>query len=404
MICWIFNHYINKPDTPGGSRHYTLAKRLAFRGHTVVLFGAQPERSKGFFTIEKVNGFTIVWFNISKYYGKSVKRIINMFAYSVLALFVVTRRKNLRLMRPDVILGSSVHLFGAYAAYIISCFYKVPFIFEVRDLWPQTLIDMGTLSEESLLTKILQGIERQLYEKSVVIVTLLPFAFEYICERYRINPEKIKWVPNGVDIEMFPEQEWPKTDSVTITYVGSYGIANALDTIIKAAAILESEGLNDIRFRFIGDGPLKKSLIDKIKTLGLRNIRFYNPVPKKNLYTVARDTHAFIVNMKDIPLYRYGISLNKIFDYMAMARPVIIGCSARNNPIKEASAGISVDADSPLQMAKAVRSLRGYTKDTLLSMGNNGRTFVKRNNEYSVLSDTLEEWLSEALSYLDKEK
>ena len=407
MNIWMLNHYAITPDMPGGTRHYCLGRELVMRGYDVTIFAAsfnystrrEEKLKKGErFREEDVQGVRFIWIKSFPYLRNNWRRVVNWVTYAVRVIHIGSKMKE----RPDVIIGSSVHLFTPLSGYILARLKKSRFFFEVRDLWPQTLIDIGSINRNHPFIILLRLLERFLYKKAERIITLLPKAGDYI-KKCGIPEGKIAYLPNGVDIEAFPEQKWPKTNGLAITYLGTHGSANALDAIIEAAGILESEGLNDIQFQFIGDGPLKQYLIDKIKTQGLRNIRFYNPLPKKDLYTVARDTHAFIVNMKDIPLYRYGISFNKIYDYMAMARPVIIGCSAGNNPIKEASAGISVDADSPLQMAEAVRKLRGYSKVRFLSMGNNGRAFVKRNNKYSVLSNNLEKWLKESLPYLGKE-
>ncbi|HUV60015.1 MAG TPA: glycosyltransferase family 4 protein [Desulfatiglandales bacterium] len=397
MICWIFNQYINTPDTPGGSRHYELAKILVRRGHQIILFGAKSNKNKGLFYREERAGVTIIWFNIKSYYGKSFKRALNMMIYSlsILIFYLIGKRRALKLEIPEVIVGSSVHPFGAYAAYILACLYRISFIFEVRDIWPQTLIDMGALSPRNPFTKAMQFLEKQLYKNSVLIITTLPFAYEYICGRYKVDQEKIKWLPNGVNTDMFPPQDWPREGNFIISYIGTHGIANALDILLDAAEILQLEGIRDIEFRFIGEGPLKSSLIEKVKVRNIKNIAFFDQEPKSDIYSIAQYTSAFIIPIKDLPLYRYGISPNKIYDYMAMERPTIISCSTRNNPIVEAGAGISVTADDPKKIVQAIYKLRYMSKDELVLMGKNGRRFVEEYNDYRVLGIKLEEWLKE---------
>jgi len=318
-----------------------------------------------------------------------------IYSLSILIFYLIGKRRALKLEIPEVIVGSSVHPFGAYAAYILACLYRISFIFEVRDIWPQTLIDMGALSPRNPFTKAMQFLEKQLYKNSVLIITTLPFAYEYICGRYKVDQEKIKWLPNGVNTDMFPPQDWPREGNFIISYIGTHGIANALDILLDAAEILQLEGIRDIEFRFIGEGPLKSSLIEKVKVRNIKNIAFFDQEPKSDIYSIAQYTSAFIIPIKDLPLYRYGISPNKIYDYMAMERPTIISCSTRNNPIVEAGAGISVTADDPKKIVQAIYKLRYMSKDELVLMGKNGRRFVEEYNDYRVLGIKLEEWLKE---------
>jgi len=368
-----------------------------------VLIGARLNKNRCLYYYEKRDGFSIIWININKYFGKSLKRILNMLLYSILALNLYLRKKSklLRFESPDIIIGSSVHLFGAYGAYLLSRLYHVPFVFEVRDLWPQTLIDMGELSNHHPLTKILRYLEKHLYEKSVFIISLLPFAYEYICSNYNIKREKIRWLPNGVNFDLFPGQPYAECANFTISYLGSHGIANSLEIILYAAEIIYRRGFSDIKFNFIGDGPLKPLLNNEVQKRKMHNVQFCDPIPKNELYKVALYTNAFVVSLRDLPLYRYGISLNKIYEYMSMSRPIIIACNARNNPVEKACAGISVNSDSPEAMAEAIIELRKMPREKLIFKGKNGRDYVKSNHDFKILGRRLEGWLCDVLR--DKE-
>lgn len=399
MVCWIVNQYIGTPDMAGGSRHYELAKVLTDKGHEVVLISARRRNEERLYYYEWKEGFIIIWINIERYYGRSLRRIINMILFSILVLgFYLTSVSKLKLCKsPDVIIGSSVHLFGAYAALVLSRVYCARFVFEIRDLWPETLIEMGALTENNPITKVMRHLEEQLCKKSAFIISVLPFAHEYLSSRYHIDVSKVKWLPNGVDPGIFPEEPTPEGESFQITYIGAFGIANALDAVLEAAKIIQNEDRESVLFNFYGDGPLKGELIKKANKLGLKQVSFKGPIPKAELHRLARHTNAFIVNLKALPLYIYGISLNKLYDYMAMRRPTIIGSCARNNPIKDAEAGISVLADNPLAIADGIRKLLRTPREEIILMGENGRRYIQKYHHYVLLGEKLETWLREAL-------
>lgn len=399
MVCWIVNQYIATPDMAGGSRHYELAKVLANKGHEVVLVCARRNKKERLYYKERRDGFTIIWINVERYYGRSIKRIYNMllFAILVLGLNMKIRTRLVCCNPPDIIIGSSVHPFGAYAALMLSQFYGARFIFEVRDLWPQTFIDMGVLTEKNLFTKFMRWMEGQLCKRSIFIITVLPFAHEYFGNKYKIEKTRVRWLPNGVSLDLFPEDNAPEGKDFQITYVGSFGIANALEAIIEAAKIVQEDGHRNVFFNFYGEGPLKNNLWKRVKELGLNQVSFENKIPKGRLHKVASYTNAFVVNLKDLAVYNYGISLNKLYEYMAMGRPTIIASCARNNPIKEAGAGISVQADDPKAIADGIRILMKMPKKEIDLMGKNGRKYIREYHEYVVLGEKLESWLKEAL-------
>jgi glycosyltransferase involved in cell wall biosynthesis len=214
--------------------------------------------------------------------------------------------------RPDVIIGSSVHLLAVLAAYLVAKRYKAKFIMEVRDLWPQTIIDMGQLSERSPITKVLQALERFLYRRAEKIITLQPSAHEYITA-CGIPRDKIVWIPNGVDLSRFDGAIRAKEQRAgfRVMYLGAHGQANALDVLLQAAKIVQERGLSEIEFILVGDGPEKPKLIELANDLGLGNVEFRDSVPKEEVPKVLDEADATVFILNDLALYRYGISLNK---------------------------------------------------------------------------------------------
>jgi glycosyltransferase involved in cell wall biosynthesis len=300
--------------------------------------------------------------------------------------------------RPDVIIGSSVHLLAVLAAYLVAKRYKAKFIMEVRDLWPQTIIDMGQLSERSPITKVLQALERFLYRRAEKIITLQPSAHEYITA-CGIPRDKIVWIPNGVDLSRFDGAIRAKEQRAgfRVMYLGAHGQANALDVLLQAAKIVQERGLSEIEFILVGDGPEKPKLIELANDLGLGNVEFRDSVPKEEVPKVLDEADATVFILNDLALYRYGISLNKLYDYLAAKKPLILAGNPVNNPAKEAQCGLTVPPRNPEALADAIIKLSQMPKEEREAMGRRGREYVEKYHSIPVLADKLESCLKEVI-------
>jgi glycosyltransferase involved in cell wall biosynthesis len=402
---WILNHYAQEPGGVGGTRHFHLVKHLHKFGWHGTIIAASVDHVSGRQRIslkkekyfEFIQGVPFLWIKTPEYAGNGGMRILNMLAY---AWQVLRPSTTVELARPDIVIGSSVHPFAAMAGAILARRFRVPFIFEVRDLWPQTLIDMGRLSDGGLVTRALRKLERWLYKSSTLIVVLLPYAWKYIVP-LGIAKERIVWIPNGVDLSLFPAvvAEEPKSDIFTVMYFGSHGQANGLDTILKAMAELQKmPACRHIHLRLIGDGPLKPALIAQAAMLELHNVNFEDAVPKNEIPSIAAEADAFVIAVLDLPgLYRFGISMNKLFDYLAAQRPIIIASDAINNPVSEAGAGLTVAPGQHLALAEAIVKMSCFTLAERNCMGRKGREFVELNHSLDKLAGRLVEVLEDGL-------
>lgn len=395
---WILNHYAGTPQQSSTSaRHYDIGRELVKKGHRVTIFASgfnhmtftEECLGKGEqWKAEEFSGVKFIWLKTFPYKGNEWRRIVNMLSYAIRVIFAGRRLKE----KPDVIIGSSVHPFAALSAYILASMKKSRFFFEVRDLWPQTLVDMGVLPEKSLFARALYILEKFLYKKAEKIITLLPYAHVYI-EKIGIPGEKIFWIPNGADLsryESVKKYDGAASGVFRIMYLGSHGRANALDCILDCANILKKSEAQSIRFIFVGDGPEKERLMDYAKINDIVNVEFRSPVPKSEIFKVMGEADAFIVSLDDLPLYKYGISLNKLNDYMASGRPVLFSGNSANNPIKEAGAGLSVAALSPELLAKAAFELSRMKPEERIAMGKNGIEYLKKHHDVKLLAAKLE--------------
>jgi len=401
---WIVNHYAQVPGGPGGIRHYQLAKALQKHGWNACIIAASTEHNTGSqrllpgenARLDIVNEIHFLWLRAPVYQGNGLGRIVNMLIFSFRLLSQMPGRL---LPRPDAIIGSSVHLFAVWSSNQLAKRFKVPFLFEVRDLWPQTLIDFGLIKNHSLLAKLLRALEGYLYRQSDAIITLLPLAYRYI-QRYDIAKSSIYWIPNGVDLAAWPKFYSGKvSDSpLVLMYFGAFGQANSLDTLLMAMHELQRRpSCPAIHLRLIGDGPLKTTLINMANRLGITSISFEDPVPKSDIPRLAAEADVLCANIADCPLYKYGISLNKLYDYMASMRPIVFGCGAAIDPVVSAGAGISVPPANPAALADAICEMARLAPADRLRMGLAGRAYVEREHNSDILGKKLSHVLNSCI-------
>jgi len=389
---WIFNHYAVPPEMPGGTRHFDYAKELIKKDYQVNIFASsfnykkrkeeklkKGESSRG----EWIDGVRFIWLRTFPYERNDWRRVLNMLSYAWRAMWMGIKLKE----KPDAIVGSSVHLLAVLAAYILARAKKAKFIFEVRDLWPQTLVELGNYKKNNLSIMFMRLLEKFLYKKAEKIITLLPRASEYIT-KLGIKREKIVWIPNGVDLKKFRERVYSNVayNRFILMYIGAHGKANSLDVILDAASIIQEKKRSEIKIKFIGDGPEKENLIKKAHEMNLKIVQFCDPVPKKEIPRIMQEASGFIFCLEDSPVFKYGISSNKLWDYMASGIPVLFSCNSINNPVKEARAGISTIPDDLKDLADAIIKLYNTPEKEREIMGKRGRDYVEKFHNIEKLS------------------
>ena len=399
MRIWILNHYAIPLSGSSGTRHAALAKNLAERGHEVTVFASPTSREHISSMVQFDNGalYTDQMHDGARFrfiktmeYDSNFKRMLNMISFRTNIM------KSLNgIEKPDVVIGSCVHLHAADAGRKIAKRFGIPFVFEIRDIWPESLVDVGAMGRMHPAYLYLRAIELRLYKSAKQIITLLPGSNSYL-EEHGVSPDRIEYIPNGIDTGLYPDpKSVPERDEFVAMFFGAHGPVNGLDTLVKAADILQNdhEGKN-ITIRFIGDGTSKPSLIRMKNDLQLNNIEFLDRMKKRELFVAAQDADAFIFHLKDMPvLQRYGISSNKLFDYLMCGRPVVFACNSYNDPVKEAGAGISIPPNDPQALANALKELRKLDTKKRNEMGERGMEWVIKNHDLSVLSEKLEKML-----------
>ena len=389
---WILNHYAQEPGGAGGTRHFSLGQHLRTYGWAATIIAASVELNTGRQRLARkertryslFESVPFLWVRTPGYTGNGIGRLVNMLAYSLRVLLPGTTA---RLERPEVVVGSSVHPFAAWSGALLARRFGVPFVFEVRDLWPQTLVDMGKLKSTGVVTHLFRALEKWLYRQADRIVVLLPGASDYIVP-LGIPAEKIVWIPNGVELDGYPVPNEPAAKpTFTLMYFGAHGQANGLDCVLRALAKLQPEpDMRHVRLRMVGDGPLKSRLQQLALELHLDNVVFDPPVPKREIPALAARADAFVFNLIDAPVFKFGVSSNKLFDFLAAARPIIFCCNASNNPVEEAGAGMTVPAGDPAAIAAAIRVIVHLAPAQRAEMGRAGRAYVEEHHAFSSLA------------------
>jgi glycosyltransferase involved in cell wall biosynthesis len=404
MNIWLIHHHAIPPTEPGSTRHHSIARHLTARGHDVSIVCSAishhtrtdvlaADRSRR--QISMHDGVRFLRLRSAPYSKNDIRRIFNFLSFSAR----LRLRELSDLPRPDVILGSSPQPLSALMALAMARRLNLPFVLEIRDLWPETLCELGGYSRRNPAIALLYTIEKILYTKSDAIITLLPTSLDYISSRGGAR-DKIAYIPNGIDLEQapyVPPQIHP--DKFVVMYAGAHGLANGLEEVVKAVArVRELNPRQNIVFRFVGSGPHKPILRQLADSLSLTNIHFEDAVPKEQIFARMSEADAFILNVKDSPLYRHGISLNKAFDYLAMGRPTVFAGNASNNIFAASSAGISVAADDVEGMAKAVLALSEMDPAERAVMGQRGRDYVAAHNDYRELARSVETVLAKVVA------
>lgn len=405
MNILLVNPYALAPDQAGGTRHFSLARALQARGHRVVIAAGSFDHATRSATLpvdipalrEDREGARFVRLWTPPYRGNGAGRLWNMLVFARAVAGVLPSQLE---VRPDVVVGSSPHPFGARAAMDLARRLGVPFVLEIRDVWPQSLISVMGVPAWHPLIFLLARLERQLYRGADHIITLLGNVGDRVTSRGG-DASAITWVPNGIDLALVPPPSPPPGDGpFTLTYAGAHGVTNALDVLVEAAAELRGEkgpGGRRLRFVFLGTGPEKPRLERKARDLGLGSVAFRPPVPKRAVYGVLAEADAFWVSAKDSPLWEFGISFNKLYDYMAMARPTLLGVRCAANPVLLSGGGLAVEPGSAAAMAAAVRNLLAAGAEARLDMGRRARAYVEANFEMGKLARRFEAGLEAAL-------
>ncbi len=375
-------------EEAGGTRHFELARHLVEKGHkfTIIasnvsyLSGKHVFENKKLIDIQNIDGIKILRaYTCSSLHRSYFWRVISFVSFMVTSIIAALK---IRIEEDvDLVIGTTPPLFQAGSAWLAAKLLKCPFVLEVRDLWPEFAIDMGVLSNP-LLIKNSRWFENFLYRHAAHLIVNSPAYRDYLIGK-RVPESKITLIPNGVDTKMFdPNADGEKIRErfglkgrFVVTYAGALGAANDIDTILRTANHLKR--VSNIHFLVVGDGKERSRLETLAKEFNIHNVTFAGFYPKTTMVNILAASDVCVATLRDIPAFRTTYP-NKVFDYMAAGRPIVLGIDGViRKVIEEARAGIFVPPNNDLALAEAVYELY-KNPEQADSMGMAGRSYVEK--------------------------
>ena len=398
MNILLINHYAGGPGYGMEFRCHYLAREWVRAGHRVTLVGAshshlrsrQPE-VPGRFAREPVDGVDFVWCATPAYRGNGVGRVVNILAF----LRRLGQWRQWLDFRPDVVIASSTYPADFGAARRIARAHGATLVWEVHDLWPLSPMELGGMPRWHPFIVWMQRAEDAACRGADVVVSMLPKADEHL-RQHGMAASKFHYVPNGID-----PAEWQGVPAalpaahaqalqsarekghLVVAYAGAHGVANALDSMLDAAALAHGE---PISWFLVGTGPDKAALQQRVAREGLGNVVMLDPVPKTAIPALLQAMDLLYIGLQREPLFRFGISPNKLMDYMMAARPVVCAIEAGNDIVGEAGCGRTIAPEDPAALLAAVRELGRLSPAERQRLGEAGRRYVEQHHLYPVLA------------------
>jgi hypothetical protein len=399
MKILLFSHYFPPEVNAPATRTFEHSVRWARAGHDVTVVTCVPNCPNGILfpgyknrlgrRIEWLDGIRVVrvWTYLAANAG-TVRRIANYLSYLVSATLA-----SIRLPRPDLVVATSPQFFCGWAGVLVSRLKRAPLVLEIRDLWPESIQAVGAIRNRRVL-RFLEWLERRMYQAAGHIVTVGEGYRQRIVEKANVAGG-ITVITNGVDLDRFIPREpseafrrrWNLDGKFVCSYVGTIGMAHGLDVVLRAATILQSKGRHDIVFCLVGDGALRAQLERETREAGLAElVVFTGRQPKEHVPAILASSDACLVHLKKCELFA-SVLPSKIFEIMAMGRPIIMGVEGEARDIVlQAGAGLEMEPDSARSLVNAVELLADNAR-VVAEQGQAARDYVARHYNRDELAD-----------------
>lgn len=387
MHILFLTHYFPPEVNAPASRTYENAKRWVKEGHEVTVITCFPSHPKGVvypgyrmrpYQWDEKDGIRVL--RVFTYLSANkgfLKRIANYVSYMMASVLFAPLVK-----KADIVVSTSPQFFCGMAGLFVSGLKRKPWVLEIRDLWPESIVSVGAIRQKQVIA-FLEWLERLLYRKADHIVSVTQAFKGHIMKR-NIPADRISVITNGADLEMFDPlpkdnpvaKEFGLGDRFVSSYIGTHGMAHALDTVLRAAKLLEKN--KDILFLLVGDGAERDALVREKERLGLENVLMLGQQPKEKMPGFLAASDASLVLLKKDDLFKTVLP-SKIFEAMAMKRPIILGVEGESKAVIDAGkCGIPIEPENHEELAQAIIKLY-LDKDYAHRLGENGRKFVMEN-------------------------
>lgn len=399
-----FHQHFSTPQGSVGIRSYEMAKRLIHHGHEVTMVcGSYSGGNTGLTISFKngvrkgcVDGIDIIEFDLA--YSNAdgfIKRIWTFLRFSLRSIGVAFQEQY------DVVFATTTPLTAGIPAIFAKWFRGKPFVFEVRDLWPELPKAMGVIRNPVFLWAM-SVLEWVSYRSADRCIGLSPGIVKGI-EKRGVAKDKIALVPNGCDLSIFgnASSAWrPKSvsyDALMAVFTGTHGVANGLDAVLDVASELKKRNRDDIKFILVGQGKLKVTLQERASREGLENVIFHEPVVKKELAGLMKSADIGLQILANVPAFYYGTSPNKFFDYISAGLPVLNNYPGwLSDMIVEHQCGYSVEPENIIAFADALEHAAD-NREGLISMGENASKLAQDQFNRHNLADKWVHWVMDTI-------
>lgn len=395
-----FHQHFSTPKGSTGSRSYEMARCLIARGHQVTIVCGSYDGANSGLTSAFKNGtrngvvdlINVIEFNLA-YSNKDgfVKRALIFIKYALRSVRLVFTEKY------DLLFATSTPLTAGIPGIFARWFRRKPFVFEVRDLWPELPKAMGVIKSPLILFGM-SLLERATYRSAHSLIGLSPGIVDGI-HRCGISKDRIAMISNGCDLDLFSNSSdsWRPDgvleDDFLAIYTGTHGIANGLSAVLDMAFELKRRGRHNIKILLVGQGKLKSTLEARAKEDGLDNVIFHPPVSKLSLTGLMNGADIGLQILANVPAFYYGTSPNKFFDYISAGLPVLVNYPGwQADMISQHACGLAVLPDDPIAFADALEKVANE-REQLTCMGRNARILAESEFNRVKLADNFSDWL-----------
>lgn len=388
MNILLINHYAGSPEHGMEFRPYYFAREWVRAGHSVLIVAASHSHLRqtnpevaGFHRRQTMEGINYLWVRTPRYAGNGAGRVLNMLCF--LAGLRGTCRPLIDQFRPQLVIASSTYTWDNWPAAWYARRHQARYVFEVHDVWPATPMEIGGMSPRHPFIWALQKAEDFACRRADKVISLLPGAQTHLMER-GMPAERFAYVPNGIVPEEWSDRQpvpvahveairaFRKGRRCVVGYVGGHGLSNALGTLVEAAS---DPRLKDIGIVCVGKGPEKLRLVEKARAAGA-TLLFLDPVPRRSVPALLALFDSLYIGWLRSPLYRFGVSPNKLFEYMMAGVPIVHAVDAANDPVREAGCGVSVAPENVGALCEGILTLAALSLGERRRLGQNGCQFV----------------------------
>jgi glycosyltransferase involved in cell wall biosynthesis len=399
MRILLIHQYFLEENDSGGSRWNEFTKNWIEQGHEITVLAGMMHYSgseklpeyKGLHYKRKMQGKVEVWrCHVSESYNKNfVGRLWGYFSFMFSSLWAGLRKIK---GKYDVIIVTSPPLFVGFSGYVISRIKRIPLVFEVRDLWPESAVDTGVLKNKFII-KLAYKFEAFIYKKARLINVLTPAFYQTLKSKKKIPENKLSYIPNAADFSLSENllnnfdresfrKEYKLNGKFVITYVGAHGVANHLQQVLEAGKVLED---TNVLFLLIGDGMEKKSLVKLAEEMNIKNVRFIDSVPKQEVFKFILASEMGASVLKKVDTFKTVYS-NKTFDYMSCKKTILMAIDGVSRKlVEDAQCGVYVEPENINEYNRIIREYLNNA-ERLISEGNNGYNYAKNSFDRSVLA------------------